>query len=256
MDLVLSLFPGIDLLGMGFESVGFCVVRGPDLLWGGDIRNFSVPPGRFDGVIGGPPCQEFSDKNRKKPSGYGVAMLKEFSRVVAESKCTWWLLENVRNVPDVFISDYSHQRLDVRASEFGLKQRRLRHFQYGHKDGKVLVLPREDKPELVSEPAILASDHSRPWKKFLDLQGLPHDFDIPGFKATAKKRAVGNGVPYPVSKAIARACLGPVLPHTVNLCSCGCGRPLTGKKKTANDACRKRYSLQKKGAVNRPAIFC
>ena len=51
--LILSLFPGIDLLGRGFEAESFAVVRGPDLLWGGDIRSFHVPPGRFDGIIGG-----------------------------------------------------------------------------------------------------------------------------------------------------------------------------------------------------------
>ena len=53
-DLVLSLFPGIGLLDMAFEEEGFCVVRGPDLLWGGDIRRFHPPAGRFEGVIGGP----------------------------------------------------------------------------------------------------------------------------------------------------------------------------------------------------------
>ena len=36
MHLVLSLFPGIGLLDMAFEEEGFTVVRGPDLLWGGD----------------------------------------------------------------------------------------------------------------------------------------------------------------------------------------------------------------------------
>jgi DNA (cytosine-5)-methyltransferase 1 len=59
-QLVLSLFPGIGLLDMAFEAEGFCVVRGPDVLWGGDIRNFHPPRCRFDGVIGGPPCQAFS----------------------------------------------------------------------------------------------------------------------------------------------------------------------------------------------------
>lgn len=39
-QLVLSLFPGIDLLGRGFEAEGFYVVRGPDLIYGGDIRAF------------------------------------------------------------------------------------------------------------------------------------------------------------------------------------------------------------------------
>ena len=31
--LVLSLFPGLGLLDQAFEEDGFCVVRGPDLLW-------------------------------------------------------------------------------------------------------------------------------------------------------------------------------------------------------------------------------
>ncbi len=54
-DLVLSLFPGLGLLDMAFEQAGFCVVRGPDVLWGGDVRRFHPPAGRFEGVIGGRP---------------------------------------------------------------------------------------------------------------------------------------------------------------------------------------------------------
>lgn len=59
-NLVLSLFPGIGLLDQAFEEVGYCVVRGPDLLWGGDVHVFAPPPGCFVGVIGGPPCKAFS----------------------------------------------------------------------------------------------------------------------------------------------------------------------------------------------------
>lgn len=33
-QVILSIFPGIDLLGKGFEEQGFCVVRGPDLITG------------------------------------------------------------------------------------------------------------------------------------------------------------------------------------------------------------------------------
>lgn len=36
--LVLSLFPGIGLLDRAFEDEGACIVRGPDLLWGGVAR--------------------------------------------------------------------------------------------------------------------------------------------------------------------------------------------------------------------------
>ena len=40
--LILSLFPGVGLLDSAFEAEGLCVVRGPDLLWGGDVPQ--VPP--------------------------------------------------------------------------------------------------------------------------------------------------------------------------------------------------------------------
>lgn len=38
VKLVLSLFPGADLLGMAFEQEGFCVVQGPDVIFGRDVR--------------------------------------------------------------------------------------------------------------------------------------------------------------------------------------------------------------------------
>lgn len=41
MELVLSLFPGLDLLGHAFTEEGFTVVRGPD-----PIYNSRSPPGR------------------------------------------------------------------------------------------------------------------------------------------------------------------------------------------------------------------
>src|SRR6185437_7130672 len=96
--LILSLFPGIGLLDMAFEEEGLCVVRGPDLLWGGDVRRFHVPPGKFDGIIGGPPCQEHTSLahlNRAQ----GVASRHgdqnpEFDRIISEGKPSWFLREN------------------------------------------------------------------------------------------------------------------------------------------------------------------
>lgn len=84
--LILSIFPGIDLLGRAFEEAGFCVVRGPDLLWGGDIRRFHPPAGVFLGIVGGPPCQDFSSLRRDEPTGYGLEMITEFLRVVTETQ--------------------------------------------------------------------------------------------------------------------------------------------------------------------------
>lgn len=41
-DVLLSVFPGVDLLGMAFELEGYCVVRGPDLVWGVATRRSST----------------------------------------------------------------------------------------------------------------------------------------------------------------------------------------------------------------------
>jgi DNA (cytosine-5)-methyltransferase 1 len=93
-QIVLSLFPGADLLGRAFEAAGFCVVRGPDVLWGGDIHEFHVPPGKFDGVIGGPPCQVFSPASRMNGTD-AVNLIPEYLRIVAEAKPRWAVMENV-----------------------------------------------------------------------------------------------------------------------------------------------------------------
>lgn len=86
---VLSLFPGIGLLDMAFEAEGFTVVRGPDVLWGGDVHTFHPPAGVFDGVIGGPPCQAFSTlANLVRAKGHEPRfgnLIPEFERCVAEA---------------------------------------------------------------------------------------------------------------------------------------------------------------------------
>ncbi len=241
LQVVVSLFPGIGLLDKGFEDVGFCVVRGPDLLWGGDIRKFRLPPGlAANGVIGGPPCQDFSKARRDEPTGNGRLMLEEFSRVVLESRPDWWLMENVPGVPNVIIPGYSWQRLDLRASEFGLKQRRLRHIQFGSRQGMVLVM-RRNVAVAVTHRCVTARDRDGVgWARFCELQGLPSGFDLPGFTVVAKKRAVGNGVPLPMAKALAEAVRDMVPAGSVRICGCGCGRPLSGNQEFAKAACRMR----------------
>jgi len=233
--LVLSLFPGIGLLDRGFEDSGFCVVRGPDLIFGGDIRRFNPPVGRFDGVIGGPPCQDFSKARRDAPTGQGLEMIYEFKRVVLAARPVWWLAENVPGVPDIKIDGYSWQRLDLYASDFGMKQRRLRHIQFGANDGSQLVIDRQNQQG--TTPTVLASD-DRLISEIATLQGLPMDFDIPSFTRSALVRAMGNGVPFGMALAIAQAVSHRV--SGVTVCSCSCGRRVTGRQKYANGACRKR----------------
>ena len=267
--LVLSLFPGIGLLDHAFELEGFCVVRGPDLLWGGDIRNFHPPANRFDGIIGGPPCQDFSRARRNiPPTGNGEAMLLEYARVVTETQPQWWLLENVERTPNVSVPGYITHRIDLNARECGSNQNRLRHFQFGSLSG-ITLTPKRDAPGGSYAPCVTATEgkrsNRRDWPDFCALQGLPRDFTLPGFTVEEAYRAVGNGVPIPLGLRIAQAIKSAMrdssmvhscdaaLHHNCEpaaqsqirdlamshnrdaaiaelpLCACGCGRQLTGR---------------------------
>jgi DNA (cytosine-5)-methyltransferase 1 len=241
VTLVLSIFPGADLLGRGFEAEGFCVVRGPDIVWGGDVREFQPPPDKFAGIIGGSPCQDFSLKRRTPPTGEGVELLGEFARCVASARPSWFLLENVPGVPDVAVPGYTVQRLNLRASECGGRQRRNRCFQFGSVDGAVLS-PDRSTSRVPTEGAALASEAARDGRRsfadFCELQGLPRSFDLPGLSVAAKYRAVGNGVPVYMARVIARAVVNRA--PGISLCVCGCGRPLKGGQRAAGPACRKR----------------
>lgn len=140
-QLVLSLFPGIGLLDRAFEEEGFCVVRGPDVLWGGDIRRFHPSAGKFDGVIGGPPCQMFSSLARLvRANGHEPRfgnLIPEFERCVAEAAPMWFLMENVPAAPVPAIAGYGVKSflLDnswLNAGDgFGEEQRRVRRFSFG-----------------------------------------------------------------------------------------------------------------------------
>lgn len=140
--LVLSLFPGIGLLDMAFEEEGFCVVRGPDLLWGGDVRRFHPPAGRFDGVIGGPPCQLFSIMKRLNPLAgekHGN-LIPEFERVVAEAAPVWFVMENVEGAPVPAVPGYAVRPELLRDVWVGGDTTRLRRVSFGTIDGRGLHL--------------------------------------------------------------------------------------------------------------------
>lgn len=147
-QLVLSLFPGLDVLGMGFEAEGFCVVSGPDVIWGRDVREFHPNPGRFDGIIGGPPCQTFSAlANLVRAKGLEPRfgnLIPEFVRIVEEASPRWWLMENVGGVPEEcwpHPTGYSVETFVICNSwldaggGFGEEQMRKRRFWFGWKGG-------------------------------------------------------------------------------------------------------------------------
>lgn len=256
----LSLFPGVDLLGRGLEEEGLCcVVRGPDPLWGGDVRSFTPPEGVFWLVFGGPPCQDFSSLRRTEPTGYGREMLAEFVRVVMAARPECWLLENVARVPDVIIDGYGWQRFEIDQGWYsGIS--RLRHIQFGSKSGRLLDVPRGE-PVRGAVPCAVAND-DRSFVELKRLQGLPDDFDLPGFTVEEKKRAVGNGVPIVMGRVLARAIRAaygeaagqlPLFDAALcepRRCKCGCGRPVYGAKTYVSATCRKRAQRRREAQGN------
>jgi DNA (cytosine-5)-methyltransferase 1 len=236
--LVLSLFPGIGLLDMAFEEQGCCVVRGPDVLWGGDVKRFHPPSGRFDGAIGGPPCQAFSRlRHIVEANGYQTAenLIPEFERCMREARPRWFLMENVPAAPEPQVNGYGLWSGILNNRDFGGVQNRERRFSFGVRDAAPVDLWRFIELDALHaaqwEPAVCASGgyrvpgafggsgklkrtharnlgyvNARTISEGLRLQGLDADFlDKAPFTASGKQRVIGNGVPLPLGRALAAA---------------------------------------------------
>lgn len=240
---VLSLFPGIGLLDMAFEEAGFCVVRGPDLLWGGDVKRFTPPAGIFDGVIGGPPCQAFSRLVhivRAKGQTPKENLIPEYERIVAAAQPQWFVMENVPAAPEPVVAGYSihSQVLNNRWMPEMPEQNRERRISFRTPDGRKLRVETGVFPNPSYERAVVATSSKegalaksqgelrdgvskrlsrsasalpgqaprRSFERCCELQGLPADFlkDAP-FTSAGKYQVVGNGVPLPMGRAIAKA---------------------------------------------------
>lgn len=231
--LILSLFPGMGLLDKAFEEAGFCVVRGPDVLWGGDVRNFHPMPRKFDGIIGGPPCQIFTElvhlvrHNGDEPK-FGN-LIPEFERCVAEAEVKWFLMENVRDAPLPVVGSYqvvSQMLSDLWVGGLTDRKRRISFGVRGaHKPFWVdtLALHAIKGEQSVTGDMRVNTNGARVRKKpgggvlphagalaSLDemcrLQGLPPNFlEHSPFTSRAKRQGIGNGVPLSMGRAIASA---------------------------------------------------
>jgi len=234
--LILSCFPGVDLLGRAFEEEWpeACIVRGPDLIFGGDIRSFHVPAGRFDGIIGGPPCQAFSRlRYFVENNGLKVAenLIPEFERIVSTAEPEWFLMENVPEAPAPHVPGYHTTSRLMRDVWCGGKTNRMRRFTFGSCEPLLFHIESLALHCSDPEPTVTASGGAPPgWKptarhlamrkgkvaagfktasylsKALRDQGLPTDFlDNAPFTVAGKIRAIGNGVPMALGRAVAQA---------------------------------------------------
>lgn len=143
MTLVLSLFSGLGALDEGFREAGWCVVSAGDVTWSSlyDVRRFVPPPGVFDGIIGGDPCQSHSNlASFVRAKGLEPSfpdLTGEFQRIVEEARPRWFLRENVPGAPDCKPAGYDvrsflldHSTLD-RGDGIGHEQMRRRRFWFG-----------------------------------------------------------------------------------------------------------------------------
>ena len=161
---VVSFFAGAGGLDLGFEKAGFDVVWANEYdkeIWATyeknhkntildkrsivDIPSDEVPD--CDGIIGGPPCQSWSEAGSKR----GIAdkrgqLFYEFMRILADKKPKFFLAENVSgmlvpahkealaNIKQMFTDigyELSFQLLNV--SDYGVPQDRKRVFFIGYR---------------------------------------------------------------------------------------------------------------------------
>lgn len=167
---IISLFSGCGGLDLGFEKAGFEIpianefdrtiwetfkVNHPNTkLIEGDIRNIKESdfPNEIDGIIGGPPCQSWSEAGSLK--GIEDARGKlffEYIRILKDKQPKFFLAENVsgmlanrhseavKNILQMFNdSGYDVSLTLVNAKDYGVAQERKRVFYIGfRKDLKI-----------------------------------------------------------------------------------------------------------------------
>ena len=162
MDLI-SLFSGCGGLDLGFEKAGFNVVIANEFdkgIWEtyktnhpntklieGDIRNLddALFPNEIDGIIGGPPCQSWSEAGSLRgindPRGQ---LFYEYIRILKSKKPKFFLAENVsgmlaerhsdavKNIISLFEeAGYDVTINLVNAKDYGVAEERKRVFYIG-----------------------------------------------------------------------------------------------------------------------------
>lgn len=174
----IDLFAGVGGLSLGFENCGFDVVlaneydesiaaaykanhKGTRMIVG-DItsldleKTFGPYQGQIDVVIGGPPCQGFSQKGQRKTiHDERNFLFKYYVRVVELVKPRYFVMENVPNlltaekgyfrkeIEELFNSmGYQLKMGILNASDYGVPQNRRRAVIIGKQGGAAPGLPK------------------------------------------------------------------------------------------------------------------
>ena len=179
---------------------------GRDHLFHGRIEDWptsAIPSA--DVVVGGPPCQGFSNLGKRDPLDDRNRLWREYVRVVQQIQPSYFVIENVAtffkspqwkllqlaNEPDGPLCNYELQSFTLNAAEFGVPQLRKRAVVLGrHKSRDPLPRPRGElagcaekfvtvREALAGLPASVAPDD-------IDLPDSIFDFDGRGLPGSFK----------------------------------------------------------------------
>lgn len=170
---VIDLFCGGGGFSTGFQRCGFEILAGVDIDEDSldTFRNNHNAPGykidlsetepnklldtievdadEFDGIIGGPPCQGFSQAGNRDPNDDRNKLVKNYFNIIEELNPDFFVMENVRAITydrNKHIIEYIEDRLNqmeydytydvLNAANYGVPQTRKRLFILGISDNK------------------------------------------------------------------------------------------------------------------------
>lgn len=176
---IISLFSGAGGLDLGFERAGFNIVMANEYdktIWAtyeknhsaplikGDIRNIKESdfPSEVDGIIGGPPCQSWSEAGAQRGINDDRGKLfYDYIRILKSKRPKFFLAENVsgmlanrhsdavKNIVKCFEGcGYNVSITLVNAADYGVPQDRKRVFYIGVRSDldKTFVFPKATTP--------------------------------------------------------------------------------------------------------------
>ncbi len=136
--------------------------------------NLSLRPGEIQGLIGGPPCQGFSNMGRKDVDDPRNSLFESFFRLVAQLRPAFFLAENV---PGILAARNAQVRLDalslvpsdyhilqpikVKASDYGAPTIRTRMFFIGYDPARIETMTECDFQPTVAIKDVRVADALR-----------------------------------------------------------------------------------------------
>lgn len=160
---------------------------------GADIRR--ELGGLPDGIIGGPPCQAFSDIGHRKTNDPRRSLLRHFFRLVAELNPSFFVMENVRGLGYANARSSLDQGLELvpsryeivgplilDAAEFGAATRRPRLFIIGYDPERCAPISAADLNARKTDPATVRA-------AIADLSGAEFVGEVDGYDTWKIARA-------------------------------------------------------------------